>query len=214
MNAETYREAHATVTVQCAKALRTNKPVTMKADLSGSFATASEATTYTPTKIRNYITRVVAAVGRYNPAWGIVSASTNAAMADAIEAKLTYTPTGNGFGSAFTSDTLSRCAGKARQDADTTFVDGRRARAGKTTITAEDKIWLRENCGSGWFGADGKTDPVVKQASLDALAAHKSGAPAPQVQVAATKAAAPADIAERLKAALSPEDLAVLLQHL
>ena len=213
MNAKTYRKAHATVTRQCADALRTNKPVNIDADLSGSFATASEATTYTPTKIRNYITRVVAAVGRYNPAWGIVSASTHAAMADAIEAKLTYTPTGNGFGEAFTSDTLSRCAGKARQDADTTFVDGRRARAGKTTITAEDKIWLRANCGPNWYGV-GETDPVVKQASLAALAAHKSGAPAPQVQVAATKAAAPADIAERLKAALSPEDLAVLLQHL
>ena len=128
MNAQEYRERHATVTGLCATALRTKKPVTIQADLSGAFATKGEATTYTPTKIRNYITRVLTAVGRYNPAWGIAMAKTDAALADAIETELTYTPTGTGFGSAFTSDALSRCAGKARSDADTSFVDGRRAR--------------------------------------------------------------------------------------
>jgi len=174
MNAQEYRERHAAVTRLCATALRTKKPVTIPADLSGAFATAGEATTYTPTKIRNYINRVLTAVGRYNPAWGIATASNDAALADAIEAELTYTPTGNGFGSAFTSDALSRCAGKARSDADTSFVDGRRARTRKPTISAEDKVWLRANIGADWFGANGKTDPVRKQASLDALAAHKA----------------------------------------
>jgi|SaaInlV_120m_DNA_3_1039746.scaffolds.fasta_scaffold31342_2 hypothetical protein len=178
MNAQTYREDHAKVTRLCATALRTKKPVTIPADLSGAFATAGEATTYTPTQIRNYINRVLVAVGRYNPAWGIATAAP-AALADAIEAELTYTPTGNTFGSAFTSDALSRCAGKARSDADTSFVDGRRARTRKATISAEDKVWLRANCGNDWFGANGKTDPVRKQASLAALAAHKAGGTAP-----------------------------------
>lgn len=174
MNAQTYREAHAAVTRLCAQALRTKKPVTIPADLSGAFATTGKATTYTPTKVRNYIERVLTAVGRYNPAWGIATASNDAALADAIEAELTYTPTGNSFGSAFTSDTLSRCAGKARSDADTSFVDGRRARTRKATISAEDKVWLRANCGANWFGDNGQTDPERKQASLDALAAHKA----------------------------------------
>jgi len=182
MNAQEYREAHATVTRLCAEALRTKKPVTIPADLSGAFATAGEATTYTPTQIRNYIKRVLAAVGRYNPAWGIATAAP-AALADAIETELTYTPTGNGFGSAFTSDALSRCAGKARSDADTSFVDGRRTRTRKATISADDKAWMRANIGNDWFGANGKTDPVRKQASLAALAAHKANAPAPAAQV-------------------------------
>jgi len=182
MNAQAYREAHATVTRLCAEAIRTKKPVTIPADLSGAFATAGEATTYTPAKIRKYIERVLTAVGRYNPAWGIATAAP-AALADAIEAPSNYTPNGAGFGSAFTTDALSRCAGKARSDADTSFVDGRRARTRKATISAEDKVWLRANRGIDWFGADGKTDPVHKQASLDALAAHKAGAPAPAAQV-------------------------------
>ena len=182
MNAQEYREAHAAVTRLCAEALRTKKPVTIPADLSGAFATTGEATTYTPTKIRNYINRVLTAVGRYNPAWGIATAAP-AALADAIEAELTYTPTGNGFGSAFTSDALSRCAGKARSDADTSFVDGRRTRTRKATISADDKAWMRANIGNDWFGANGKTDPVRKQASLAALAAHKANAPAPAAQV-------------------------------
>lgn len=185
MNAQEYRERHATVTRLCADALRKNEPVTITADLSGAFATAGEATTYTPAKIRNYIKRVLTAVGRYNPAWGIAVAAgaSGTVLADTIEVELTYTPTGNGFGSAFTSDALSRCAGKARSDADTSFVDGRRTRTRKPTISAEDKVWLRANRGIDWFGAGGKTDPVVKQASLDALAAHKAGAPAPTAQV-------------------------------
>jgi len=178
MNAQTYREDHAAVTRLCATALRTKKPVTIPADLSGAFATAGEATTYTPTQIRNYIKRVVAAVGRYNPAWGIATA-TPAGMADAIEAEVTHTPTGNKFGPAFTSDALSRCAGKARQDHKR--AQGRPQR--KETISAEDKAWMRANIGPDWYGANGKTDPVRKQASLDALAAHKAGAPAPAAQV-------------------------------
>jgi len=182
MNAQEYRKDHAAVTRLCAKALRTKKPVTIPADLSGAFATTGEATTYTPTQIRNYIKRVLAAVGRYNPAWGIATAAP-AALADAIETELTYTPTGNGFGSAFTSDALSRCAGKARSDADTSFVDGRRTRTRKATISADDKAWMRANIGNDWFGANGKTDPVRKQASLAALAAHKANAPAPAAQV-------------------------------
>ena len=186
MNAQKYREDHAAVTRLCATALRTKKPVTIPADLSGAFATAGEATTYTPTKIRNYISRVLTAVGRYGPAWDLataVASRNDTTLADAIEAELTYTPTGNGFGSAFTSDTLSRCAGKARSDADTSFVDGRRARTRKATISAEDKAWMRANIGNDWFGANGKTDPVRKQASLAALAAHKAGTPAPAAQV-------------------------------
>jgi len=169
MNAQTYRDDHATVTRLCAEALRTKKQVTIPADLSGAFATAGEATTYTPTQIRNYIKRVLVAVGRYNPAWGIATA-TPAGMADAIEAELTHTPTGKNFGPAFTSDALSRCAGKARQDHQR--AQGRPQR--KATISAEDKAWMRANIGADWFGANGKTDPGRKQASLDALAAHKA----------------------------------------
>ena len=166
MNAQEYRERHAAVTRLCATALRTKKPVTIPADLSGAFATAGEATTYTPTKIRNYINRVLTAVGRYNPAWGIATASNDAALADAIEAELTYTPTGNGFGSAFTSDALSRCAGKARSDADTSFVDGRRARTRKPTISAEDKVWLRANIGADWFGATARPTLYASKPAL------------------------------------------------
>lgn len=179
MSAQTYRTAHAAVTRLCAEALRTKKPVTIPADLSGAFATTTEPTTYTPTKIRNYINRVLTAVGRYNPAWGIAMAKTDAALADAIEAELTYTPTGNTFGSAFTSDALSRCAGKARQEHER--AQGRPQR--KPTISDEDKVWLRANCGPDWYGDNGKTDPVRKQANLAALAAHKAGAPAPTAQV-------------------------------
>ncbi len=219
MNAQTYREAHAAVTRLCAEALRTKKQVTMPADLSGAFATTAEPTTYTPTKVRNYINRVLTAVGRYNPAWGIAMAKTDAALADAIEAELTYTPTGNGFGTAFTSDALSRCAGKARSDADTSFVDGRRARTRKATISAEDKVWLRANCGADWFGANGQTDPVRKQASLAALAAHKAGAQAPtaQVEQVADTTTTPEGLSEfvatLIAANMSHEDMIVAIRR-
>lgn len=219
MNAQEYRVRHAAVTRLCAKALRTKKPVTIPADLSGAFATAGEPTTYTPTKVRNYINRVLAAVGQYGPAWAIATAKTDAALADAIEAELEYTPTGNTFGSAFTSDALSRCAGKARQDADTSFVDGRRARTRKPTISAEDKVWLRANCGADWFGANGQTDPVRKQASLAALAAHKAGAPAPtaQVEQVADTTTTPVGlnefVAELITAGMSNEDMIAAIRR-
>lgn len=214
MNAQEYRVRHAAVTRLCAKALRTKKPVTIPADLSGAFATAGEPTTYTPTKVRNYINRVLAAVGRYNPAWGIATAAP-AALADAIEAELTHTPTGNNFGSAFTSDALSRCAGKARQDHQR--AQGRPRR--KETISAEDKVWLRANCGADWFGANGKTDPVRKQASLAALAAHKAGAPAPtaQVEQVADTTTTPEGlnefVATLMAAGMSNEDMIVAIRQ-
>lgn len=56
----------------------------------------------------------------------------------------------------------------------------------KRKLTAEDKAWLRANCGNDWFGADGVTDPVRKAESIAALDAFKAGAPAPEPMAEAT----------------------------
>lgn len=50
----------------------------------------------------------------------------------------------------------------------------------KRKLSAEDKAWLRANCGNDWYGDNGVTDPVRKAASIAALDASKAGAPAPE----------------------------------
>lgn len=53
-------------------------------------------------------------------------------------------------------------------------------REAKRKLSAEDKAWLRANCGNDWYGDNGETDPVRKAASIAALDAFKAGAPAPE----------------------------------
>ena len=53
-------------------------------------------------------------------------------------------------------------------------------RKNRRKLSAEDKAWLRANCGNNWFGDNGETDPVRKAASIAALDAFKAGAPVPQ----------------------------------
>ena len=78
-------------------------------------------------------------------------------------------------------------------------------RKAKRKLSAEDKAWLRANCGNDWYGDNGETDPVRKAASIAALDAFKAGAPAP-----APMTEAPTLTQEQI-AKLPKEDIANLL---
>tara|TARA_B100000214_G_scaffold343410_1_gene291870 strand:- start:510 stop:1052 length:543 start_codon:yes stop_codon:yes gene_type:complete len=94
-------------------------------------------------------------------------------MADAIEA--TYTGKADKQGRIGESSNLAWLMNLIdSQDYDPS------TRKTKRKLTAEDKAWLRANCGNDWFGANGVTDPVRKAESIAALDAFKAGAPAPE----------------------------------
>lgn len=72
-------------------------------------------------------------------------------------------------------------------------------REAKRKLSAEDKAWLRANCGNDWYGDNGVTDPVRKAASIAALDAFKAGAPAPEPMAEASKIDTSALSREQLK---------------
>lgn len=79
-------------------------------------------------------------------------------------------------------------------------------REAKRKLSAEDKAWLRDNCGNDWYGDNGVTDPVRKAQSIAALDAFKSGkidCPAPMTEASNDTI----DISN-----LTPEQVEVLLQ--